>query len=483
MRVFHTAKAGGRRLRSLLLPRFDQDISTIRLSRLPYMLIFSLAPVFANMQEGVLGGYPSLMGIDPMSLMGIAYCLGGGLLFAFARLDSLHRYARALSAVMAAFYALWLVLLPGTFSLLVGFFFLFALGGCAGIAAFAFAYALNKAERLLGAALISLFYMLWQLDFSYRLLSGVFPQAYLSALVVGTAFCLGRYKAQDYQEAAHGGQTRPNLPLALMLLFFFSHKVIEVFYTYLPGASAMEALRVNAWMGILVFVLSLFLYFKARFSLWYMCNLFFIGMLAAVTLPIACPGPRGCGASRFLHSFEQMGFIASYCMLGGILKRNAGFRLFKWLIFIALNFAILIYMIPGLIAARDPESLPLTAALVTGAAFLAFILLSPVYAKHIFSPGEPEPAPAGEEPIGASPDRLEEFMNAKGLTLRERDLLPLLLEGLMHKECAEKLDISVDTVKFHAKNLYRKLGVNGRSQLFSALYSQAAEEDETPPVS
>ena len=479
MRFIQAVRTGGRRFRSLLLPRFEQDISTIRLSRLQYMLIFSLAPVFANMQEGVLGGYPSFLGIDPMSLLGIAYCLGAGVLFAFARLKGLCRYARGLSVVMAAFYALWVILLPGAYSLAVGLLFMFCLGGCAGMAAFAYAYALNSAERLLGAALISLFYMLWQLDFSYRLLSGVFPRVYLSALVVGTAVCLGRFRDEDYQSAGQNRQTRLNLPLALMLLFFFSHKVIEVFYTYLPGASAAEALRVNAWMGILVFALSLFLYFKARFSVWYMCNLFFIGMLAAVVLPIAYPGPAGSGASRFLHSFEQMGFIASYCMLGAILSRHAGFRLVKWLIIIGLNLAIMIYVVPGIIAARSPEALPVTAAWVTGVSFLLFILLSPVYAKHLFSPREPEPA-AADDPAGVS-GALEELIAGKGLTLREREILPLLLEGLMHKECAGKLNISVDTVKFHAKNIYRKLGVSGRSQLFSALYNPDENGAEPPP--
>ncbi|NLD51510.1 MAG: DNA-binding response regulator, partial [Clostridiales bacterium] len=35
------------------------------------------------------------------------------------------------------------------------------------------------------------------------------------------------------------------------------------------------------------------------------------------------------------------------------------------------------------------------------------------------------------------------------------------------KECAITLDISYGTVKFHAANIYRKLGIGGRSELLS----------------
>lgn len=52
-----------------------------------------------------------------------------------------------------------------------------------------------------------------------------------------------------------------------------------------------------------------------------------------------------------------------------------------------------------------------------------------------------------------------------GLTGREMEIVNLLLTGKMLKECGTELDITVDTVKFHTKNIYRKLGIQGRSAL------------------
>ncbi|MDA1091244.1 MAG: response regulator transcription factor [Proteobacteria bacterium] len=55
------------------------------------------------------------------------------------------------------------------------------------------------------------------------------------------------------------------------------------------------------------------------------------------------------------------------------------------------------------------------------------------------------------------------------LTARERELLAALADGLTNASIAGVLEISINTVKFHLKNLYEKLGVSSRSQAL-ALY-------------
>lgn len=51
------------------------------------------------------------------------------------------------------------------------------------------------------------------------------------------------------------------------------------------------------------------------------------------------------------------------------------------------------------------------------------------------------------------------------LTARELDLVRLAASGLRNKELADRLGISVGTVKMHLHNIYRKLGVDGRVAL------------------
>lgn len=51
------------------------------------------------------------------------------------------------------------------------------------------------------------------------------------------------------------------------------------------------------------------------------------------------------------------------------------------------------------------------------------------------------------------------------LSAREKEIAMLLYEGKNNNEIAEELFLSISTVKVHASNLYRKLGVTSRVQL------------------
>jgi two-component system nitrate/nitrite response regulator NarP len=59
----------------------------------------------------------------------------------------------------------------------------------------------------------------------------------------------------------------------------------------------------------------------------------------------------------------------------------------------------------------------------------------------------------------------------EALTARERALLSALARGLSNGDLGAELGISVNTVKFHLRNLYDKLGVNSRAQAIAFFYS------------
>ena len=70
------------------------------------------------------------------------------------------------------------------------------------------------------------------------------------------------------------------------------------------------------------------------------------------------------------------------------------------------------------------------------------------------------PLPNG---FGNQPDPLA------GLSPREREILPMVAEGLDNKEIGKKLFISEKTVKNHLTSIFQKLGVEDRTQ--AALYA------------
>lgn len=55
------------------------------------------------------------------------------------------------------------------------------------------------------------------------------------------------------------------------------------------------------------------------------------------------------------------------------------------------------------------------------------------------------------------------------LTKREETILRLLLAGLSNDEICQKLVISINTLKKHVLNIYRKLGIRNRVQMFKMI--------------
>jgi LuxR family maltose regulon positive regulatory protein len=61
------------------------------------------------------------------------------------------------------------------------------------------------------------------------------------------------------------------------------------------------------------------------------------------------------------------------------------------------------------------------------------------------------------------------------LTEREYEVLELLAQGLRNEEIAAKLVISLNTVKFHVRTIYSRLGVRNRveaSQILARMHEQ-----------
>jgi two-component system nitrate/nitrite response regulator NarP len=69
--------------------------------------------------------------------------------------------------------------------------------------------------------------------------------------------------------------------------------------------------------------------------------------------------------------------------------------------------------------------------------------------------------------------RLLELNPLAGLTDREREILEALAQGMTNQQLANAFGISLNTVKFHLKNLYGKLGVDNRAQAVAKYLGRA----------
>mgnify|MGYP000893707604 FL=1 len=77
-----------------------------------------------------------------------------------------------------------------------------------------------------------------------------------------------------------------------------------------------------------------------------------------------------------------------------------------------------------------------------------------------------------------NPSTLDLFSEKLHLTEREKEILPLLLEHKNNQEIADQLFLSVGTVKTHVHNIFSKLEITKRNQLFEVYNSFKNEHPE-----
>ena len=65
--------------------------------------------------------------------------------------------------------------------------------------------------------------------------------------------------------------------------------------------------------------------------------------------------------------------------------------------------------------------------------------------------------------------KCQDLASLYGLTQREQEIMHLLMLGNSAEAVADKLGISLNTVRTHSKNLYRKLGIHAKAELVELL--------------
>jgi DNA-binding NarL/FixJ family response regulator len=66
--------------------------------------------------------------------------------------------------------------------------------------------------------------------------------------------------------------------------------------------------------------------------------------------------------------------------------------------------------------------------------------------------------------LGFFPRRKATTADIDALTTREQELLQWLVKGYSYKMIADKMDISLETVRTYIKKIYRKLQVNSATE-------------------
>jgi DNA-binding NarL/FixJ family response regulator len=100
-------------------------------------------------------------------------------------------------------------------------------------------------------------------------------------------------------------------------------------------------------------------------------------------------------------------------------------------------------------------------------------LIKPFTQQQVFASIEISMVNQAKNQIGVS--SLKSIISQLSLSDREAEVLSCLCERLNNTAIAQKLHVSTNTVKFHLKNIYTKLNINGRSDLDDCLNKIASD--------
>ena len=450
---------------NLFRARDELSFRNIRGALWPVLLVFPLSVIVGNLRFFDLS--IALAGFQSHELT--FFFLGFGWLVTALIPKPFIIPALRLSAVVSAVLMVMLFFMPlglGRVALYMAFKFFNGL--CAASAFCLFCFVLNNVERLFGMALIQLyygfFYITWTALASIHITGAVWGEA-----AVMTVFLLVVFLCRSGQEINTSGDGKgAGLPFVIGLTVV--HYMITCMVNYIewsPGGLSTLAFGSGTLTAIaLVFVIQML---KGRNAL-YIWLLFLVLSLLGLGL-LLYNAPAAFVSGSFAYGLgDSLGYIIVYYICAAVIKRSTSLRVFR---IYCLVFFAKYSLIAGLFSFyfnyfQEPNQF-LAFGVVLILVSLCFLFL-PLMQKRLFEADWTDGLYLRDMAEYSRPLAETGELNTKAqlnLTPREEEIFTMLLGGSAPKEIAYTLKISNDTVHFHQKNLYRKLGIQSRAELFA----------------
>lgn len=359
-----------------------------------------------------------------------------------------------------------LIFLPdGTLRLIFAIIGYIGLGGAVTSARCGYAFAANNAERLLGmmimfTANIAIRFVKSQFEYS-----PIVTHALPLVLLLGLAFCLLSFKEQDF-EAKEVSSKADARGLYWAFALFIVYFAIDGYNAELVDSSFKSEYLILC-IGMAVAGLLLFTLLKRfKLSTWHLWNFFFVFSIGMGVFALFAP-QLGTQKPQYLFcGLSLMGWPLCIYTLGCAQRRFASYALLKKCTLIYVILSPLTTFANDFVESLFPNSLSTVAFVYVLIVVIALLMLSPFSYKFLFSVAweadmyKRDMGPA--DLLEKTSDKFEGF----DLTPRQREVATLLLAAKTRRQIAGELKLSESTVKMHTSDLYRKLNINSRSELF-----------------
>ena len=345
-------------------------------------------------------------------------------------------------------------------------------GICAACAMFLFCFKLNNIERLFGLFIVQLYY-----GFLYTIMRA-FPEIKIAATTWGAVAVaavyivislLNRDDPEQTKTSEDGRNSGAPFIIGLSIVYYMiicMNDYIEWVENYLLSMPLGFGMICSVFFLIIIQVLR---NYNALY-IWLSFLAFSLFGLGIISLDSYIPSLIG---SFIFGLGDGFGYIIIYYLCLGTIKQSRSLKMFR--LFCLAHF-IDYFLISGVYsrAFYYYTGSYHTLALIIVLVLCSFcFLMVPVMQKKLFQTDWTDGITIQELPNYKVPHAETEAKNKEkdlDLTEREQEILTLLISGKAPKEIAYTLKISYFTVTFHQRNLYRKLGIQSKAELFAWYY-------------
>ena len=439
-----------------------------RVGILPLILILPLTVIIGDLrffdQELVI------FGIDSNNLMMMIFGVGFlPVLFIDERhVPALLRVSVVLQIALltAQFFVGW-----GTqrFIVFLAFHAVNGVGTACGF--YLFAFALNNVERFFTMVVLQVYYA-----FTY-LLAYLWPgtASFVTAVsvmvmlvLVAAAFLVkGPVRTVERPGSEPGARESGVAAIIMLNMIFYVITLMSMYIGYKEHTASVTLYGVGGMASALIIFVVMLVFNYSALHLWSLCLI--CSVLGIGALHYA-PELAVNAGSLVYGVGAGLGFMIVFYLQGGALKRSGSFKLFQLCcLFTCAGYVVVSGAFYALYDSLAAPGLYLAFPAVLVLALICF-LFSPALQNRLFKTDWTDGYHMADMPLYTKTREQVERIDKErllGLTPRETEIFTMLLTDASPKQIAGILKISMGTVNFHTSNLYRKLEIQSRTELFA----------------
>lgn len=438
-------------------------LSEIRISRMPYVLAYVGQLWLYTILGQFLEKNQPLGPIGEYTIIRVVYFLCSLVAILLWNKHFKPQIRMWVAAAAIAFFPC-ILLEMSTAKIVFTILFYGAFGAICSCTRCGFAYATNNSEKIFSLIIMVVvdkyIRIIHALHWDNFFLKIILPIIVFIAMVISLLL----YE-EDKLEVIETTSDRDTKGLYWGLAYFIMYFWLSDNITTYPknDVNMLKMSGIGTYLGILIFVLFIFILKWNSFHAW---NIFFLFATMAYITKAFLPTANIGGLHYFSAGMMQFGWPLSLYLLACAQRRFADYKLLKksTIIYVVMTPITQFGSLP--IEHFFPEYYDIIRALFVFIVIFVVLMLSPYSNRYLFSNEWISQLTDPDMKVFTEAVEQTDEFEKWNLSPRQKEVAILLLAGKTRRQISGELQLSESTVKLHTSELYKKLNINSRIELF-----------------